>query len=42
MATFLVLIPPGAKSRDEKAQIIRDRFSWLAFILPVVWLSTAE
>ena len=38
MATFLVLIPPGAKSRDEKARIIRDRFSWLAFVVPVVWL----
>jgi hypothetical protein len=38
MATFLFLIPPGAKSRDEKARIVRDRFSWLAFVVPVVWL----
>ena len=38
MATFLVLIPPGSQSKDEKARIIRDRFSWLAFIVPVVWL----
>ena len=38
MATFLVLIPPGAKSQDERARFIRDRFSWLAFFLPVVWL----
>lgn len=38
MATFLVLIPPGTKSGDEKARIIRDRFSWVAFVLPVIWL----
>lgn len=38
MATFLVLIPPGAKSQDERARIIRDRFSWLALFLPVIWL----
>ena len=38
MATFLVLIPPGAKSQDERARFISDRFSWLAFFLPVVWL----
>ena len=35
MATFLVLIPPGARSGDEKARIVRDRFSWLALFLPV-------
>ncbi|WP_313530139.1 DUF2628 domain-containing protein [Shinella sp.] len=38
MATFLFLIPPGAKSGDEKARIIRDRFSWVAFVLPIFWL----
>ena len=38
MATFLVLIPPGAQKGDEKARFIRDRFSWLALVLPVVWL----
>ena len=38
MATFLVLIPPGAKSRTEGARIVRDRFSWLALVLPVIWL----
>ncbi|MCW5710885.1 DUF2628 domain-containing protein [Shinella sp.] len=38
MATFLVLIPPGAVSGDEKARIIRDRFSWIALFLPVLWL----
>ncbi len=38
MATFLVLIPPGAASGDEKARIIRDRFSWIVFFLPVLWL----
>ncbi|MBN9057081.1 MAG: hypothetical protein BGO06_21030 [Shinella sp. 65-6] len=38
MATFLVLIPPGAKSQDERARIVRDRFSWLALFLPVIWL----
>lgn len=38
MATFLVLIPPGAKSQDERARFIRDRFSWLALFLPVIWL----
>ena len=38
MATFLVLIPPGTQSRDEKARIVRDRFSWIALFLPVFWL----
>ncbi|MEW9617260.1 DUF2628 domain-containing protein [Shinella sp. S4-D37] len=38
MATFLVLIPPGGKPKDENARIIRDRFSWIALFLPVVWL----
>ena len=38
MATFLVLIPPGARKGDEKARIVRDRFSWLALFLPAVWL----
>ncbi|MCR6502961.1 DUF2628 domain-containing protein [Shinella sp. CPCC 101442] len=38
MATFLVLIPPGTKSGDEKARIIRDRFSWIALFVPVLWL----
>ena len=36
MATFLVLIPPGARSGDEKARIVRDRFSWLALFLPMI------
>lgn len=39
MATFLVLIPPGAASRDEKARLLRDRFSWIALLLPVIWLA---
>lgn len=38
MATFLFLIPPGAKSQDENARIIRDRFSWIAFFVPYLWL----
>jgi hypothetical protein len=38
MATFLVLIPPGARPGDENARILRDRFSWIALVLPVVWL----
>ncbi len=38
MATFLVLTPPGTKSNDENARIIRDRFSWIALFLPVLWL----
>jgi len=38
MATFLVLIPPGAKAGDEKARFLRDRHSWLAFFVPVFWL----
>lgn len=38
MATFLVLIPPGAGTRDEKARFVRDGFSWIALLLPVFWL----
>jgi len=38
MATFLFLTPPGATSQSEKARIVRDRFSWVAFFLPFLWL----
>ena len=38
MATFLVLIPPGGRPKDERARFVRDRFSWIAFLLPVLWL----
>ena len=38
MATFLVLTPPGTRSKDENARIIRDCFSWIALFLPVLWL----
>ena len=38
MATFLFLIPSGAKSQDENARIVRDRFAWIAFFLPFLWL----
>ena len=39
MATFLFLIPPGAKSQDENVRIVRDHFSWIAFFLPFIWLA---
>ena len=38
MATFLVLTPPGGRPGDERARFVRDRFSWIAFLLPVLWL----
>ena len=38
MATFLVLTPPGGKTRDEKARFVRDAFSWVAFVFPPFWL----
>ena len=36
MTSYLVYSPPGEKPLDIR--FIADRFSWLAFIFPAVWL----
>ncbi len=36
--SYLVLTPPGTAGNDEKARFIADRFSWLAFAFPTLWL----
>ncbi|WP_081963770.1 DUF2628 domain-containing protein [Hoeflea sp. BAL378] len=38
MTSYLVLASPGARTPDERSVVIADRFAWLAFIAPVIWL----
>lgn len=38
MASYLVLIPPGARPDDENTHFIADGFVWTAFIFPGLWL----
>jgi len=37
MASYLVLEPPAATDKAEKAVIVRDGFSIPAFVLPLLW-----
>ncbi|WP_438751120.1 DUF2628 domain-containing protein [Pararhizobium sp. O133] len=38
MASYLVLTSPGAPNNDDGARFIADKFSWLAFVFPAIWL----
>lgn len=38
MASYLVLVPPGARYDDEKVRFIADGFAWVAFLFPGLWL----
>jgi len=43
MAVYTVLLPPGAKASGidqtaERTVFVRDGFSWLAMLFPVLWL----
>lgn len=38
MASYLVLTPPAALRNDEDARFIADKFSWIAFLFPAIWL----
>ncbi len=38
MASYLVLTPPAARPNDEDARFIADKFSWIAFLFPAIWL----
>lgn len=38
MSTYLVFARPGAPVPDEASVVIADRFAWLAFLAPVIWL----
>jgi len=38
MASYLVLTPPGTGRNDDNARFIADKFSWLAFVFPAIWL----
>jgi hypothetical protein len=38
MASYLVLTSPGAPRHDVGARFIADKFSWIAFVFPAVWL----
>ena len=40
MASHVVMLPPSGspQSRSEQAILVRDRFSWPAFLVPPLWL----
>lgn len=38
MASYLVLTPPTALRNDEDTRFIADKFSWIAFLFPAIWL----
>ncbi|WP_349436540.1 DUF2628 domain-containing protein [Pararhizobium sp. A13] len=38
MASYLVLTPPAARPNDVDARFIVDKFSWIAFLFPAIWL----
>jgi len=38
MASYLVLTPPAARPNDVDARFIADKFSWIAFVIPAIWL----
>ncbi|MFP1630558.1 DUF2628 domain-containing protein [Zhengella sp. ZM62] len=38
MATYVVMTPPAA-GRDEQARLVRDGFSFPAFIVPPLWFA---
>jgi hypothetical protein len=38
MASYLVLTPPATLRNDEDARFIADKFSWIAFLFPAIWL----
>lgn len=37
MASYLFLTPPGRARGDEQTVVLRDGFSFLAYLLPPVW-----
>lgn len=37
MAAYVVMEPPGGE-KAEDATLVRDGFSWLAFVVPPLWL----
>lgn len=38
MASYVVMKPPAAK-RDEQVRLVRDSFSFLAFVVPPLWFA---
>ncbi|CAM5536220.1 putative lipid-binding transport protein (Tim44 family) [Aquamicrobium terrae] len=38
MAAYVVMQPPGAAHSTGEAMLVRDAFSWLAFLVPPLWL----
>lgn len=39
MAAYVVLSPPRADAGDEESAVVKDGFTWLAFIVPVLWFA---
>ena len=37
MASYVFLTPPGRAPGDEKTVVLRDGFSFLAYLFPPVW-----
>ena len=38
MASYVVLTPPDSPYPDDETVLIRDGFSWLALLIPLLWL----
>ncbi|MGN7295131.1 DUF2628 domain-containing protein [Rhizobium sp. SAFR-030] len=39
MISYLILTPPGGPDRDHRTtRFVADRFAWLAFVFPGLWL----
>lgn len=38
MASYMVLIPESGRSEPERARVVKDGFSFFAFLLPLIYL----
>ncbi len=38
MASYVVMQPPGSGGSSGRAELVRDRFSWIGFLVPPFWL----
>jgi hypothetical protein len=38
VASYVVMQPPGSGASPDRAELVRDRFAWLGFLVPPLWL----
>jgi len=38
VASYVVMRPPGTGGSAGRAELVRDRFTWLGFLFPPLWL----